>query len=173
MALHEQSVGATDEWYTPPHVFEALGCSFTMDVASPGGHVVHWVPSGRHLTVNSLDLEWYGFIWMNPPFGARNGLVPWLEKFFRHSNGIALVPDRTSAPWWQKFSQLADQILFVSPKLKFIGADGRPGNSPAQGTSLFAVGERGVDALNLAASRGLGVLVHPAASIVRIQEGGS
>ena len=39
MALHEQCVGATYEWYTPPYVFEALGCTFDVDVASPGAHI--------------------------------------------------------------------------------------------------------------------------------------
>jgi hypothetical protein len=47
---------------------------------------------------------------MNPPFGPRNGIVPWLEKFFAHGNGIALVPDRTSAPWWQRFAPKAAVI---------------------------------------------------------------
>ena len=46
MALHEQCVGATDEWYTPPHVFDALDCRFAMDVASPGRDVTPWIPSG-------------------------------------------------------------------------------------------------------------------------------
>lgn len=91
MALHEQCVGKTDEWYTPPHVFEAMAATFDMDVASPGSKTVPWVPSKSHLTKNSLDAVWNGFVWMNPPFGARNGLVPWLDKFFRHNNGIALV----------------------------------------------------------------------------------
>jgi hypothetical protein len=94
MALHEQSVGATDEWYTPPHVFAALGHSFDMDVASPGRLVTPWIPAVTFLTANALSFAWAGFVWMNPPFGARNGLVPWLEKFFAHHNGIALVPER-------------------------------------------------------------------------------
>lgn len=162
MALHEQCIGATDEWYTPPHVFKALGCTFDMDVATTNPPV-SWVPTSRHLWANSLECDWSGFVWMNPPFGGRNGLVPWLEKFFAHGNGIALVPDRTSAPWWQKFAPMSDAVLFVSPKLKFIGADGKPGTSPAQGTSLFAAGERAIDALNLAQARGLGLLVHPSA----------
>jgi hypothetical protein len=161
MALHEQCVGATDEWYTPPHVFDALGCRFDLDVASPGPRVTPWIPADGFVMGRSLDLEWEGFVWMNPPFGARNGLVPWLEKFFAHGDGIALVPDRTSAPWWQEFAPKAERILFVAPKLKFIGADGKPGASPAQGTSLFAIGPRGVDALNRAATAGLGVLVRP------------
>lgn len=163
MALHEQCVGATDEWYTPPHVFEKLGCTFDMDVASPDIFCTPWVPAKRFVRMavdgDSLALVWAGFIWMNPPFGARNGLVPWLEKFFEHGDGIALTPDRTSAPWWQQFAVMADAILFVAPKLKFIGADGKPGTSPAQGTTLLAAGQRGVEALCRGQENGLGVLL--------------
>jgi hypothetical protein len=43
MALHEQSVGASDEWYTPPHVFGALGCGFDTDAASPGRAMTPWI----------------------------------------------------------------------------------------------------------------------------------
>lgn len=31
-----ESPGVTDAWYTPPEVFEALGCRFDLDVAHPG-----------------------------------------------------------------------------------------------------------------------------------------
>lgn len=162
MALHEQSIGKTDEWYTPPYVFHALGCSFDMDVASPGGEITWWIPATVFHTHDSLEAVWKGFVWMNPPFGGRNGIVPWLIKFFGHRDGIALVPDRTSAPWWQDFAPAADKILFVSPKIKFIGADGQPGKSPAQGTCLFAAGPRAVQALRHAEAKGLGKLMEPA-----------
>lgn len=159
MGTHEQSVGATDEWYTPPHVFDALGLSFDMDVASPGGGITHWIPAYEFLTHDSLEAEWAGRVWMNPPFGGRNGLVPWLEKFTEHADGICLVPDRTSAPWWQRFAPEMDMILFVSPKLKFIGADGLPGRSPAQGTCLMALGTLCSEALVRANRAGLGHLM--------------
>jgi len=161
MALHEQCIGATDEWYTPPHVFQKLGARFNDDVASPGAAVTPWIPAKRFITTNSLSEPWIGFVWMNPPFGGRNGLLPWLAKFFDHGNGIALVPDRTSAPWFQQFAPRADALLFVSPKLKFIDADGNPGTSPAQGTCLMALGEAGTFALREARSRGLGMLTVP------------
>jgi hypothetical protein len=163
MALHEQCVGATDEWYTPPHVFKALGCRFDTDVASPGADVTPWIPTKHFITKHDPPI-WCGFVWMNPPFGGRNGIVPWLKNFFLHGNGIALTPDRTSAPWWQEFAPLADAILFVSPKLKFIGADGLPGTSPAQGTCLMAAGEKAVAALRQASAAGLGLLMTPALS---------
>ena len=82
MALHEQSVGATSEWYTPRYIFTALGCNFDVDVASPGQDVTPWIPAKVFITSNSLQRPWVGFVWMNSPFGPRNGTVPWLEKFF-------------------------------------------------------------------------------------------
>lgn len=161
MALHEQCVGATDEWYTPPRVFNAMGCSFDMDVASPGKDKTPWILAVEFLTIGSLEATWHGFIWMNPPFGGRNALVPWLAKFVQHGDGVCLVPDRTSAPWWQNFAPGMDLILFVASKLKFIGRDGKPGTSPAQGTCLMSVGSRGSEALRRATFTGLGFLTRP------------
>jgi hypothetical protein len=161
MALHEQCVGATDEWYTPPYIFRALACAFDLDVASPGPGVTPWIPAHRFIDKNSLAEEWQGFVWMNPPFGGRNGILPWLAKFFAHGNGIALTPDRTSAPWWQEFAPKAELILFVSPKIKFLDAIGREGRSPAQGTCLMGVGRRALEPLHRAAADGLGLLVKP------------
>lgn len=160
MAIHEQSVGKTDEWYTPPHVFDALGCRFHTDVASRGRDVTPWIPADHFITKAEPD-DWCGFIWMNPPFGGRNGIAPWLERFFKHGNGIALTPDRTSAPWWQRFARSADNILFVAPKLHFIRPDGTLGKQPGQGTCLMAIGERAIDALNMAHFNRLGLLVTP------------
>lgn len=160
MALHEQAVGKSDEWYTPPYIFEAMGCRFDMDVASPGASAVPWVPAETHLTKQEPG-EWSGFIWMNPPFGGRNGLAPWLDKFAEHAWGICLVPDRTSAPWWQTFVPRCDLILFVSPKIKFISGDGTPNSSPAQGTCLCGIGTLAKQALYRAAPK-LGRAMAPA-----------
>jgi hypothetical protein len=161
MGTHEQCLGATDEWYTPPHVFHALSAKFDLDVASPGRDVTPWIPAGAFIKAGSLAAPWGGYVWMNPPFGGRNGLMPWLHKFTDHGNGIALVPDRTSAPWWQHFAPKMDAILFVSKKIKFIGQDGKPGMSPAQGTCLMARGSRAVEDLRNAAISNLGFLMQP------------
>lgn len=84
---------------------------------------------------------------MNPPFGHQNTKRMWLAKFFSHHCGIALVPDRTSAPWFQEYGPLADAILWVSPKIKFVRPDGTIGGSPGTGTALLAAGNRAVVAL--------------------------
>jgi hypothetical protein len=161
MALHEQSVGASDEWFTPPHVFEALGCRFDLDAASPGQAVTPWIPADNFITARSLETPWRGFTWLNAPFGGRNGLTPWCAKFELHGNGICLVPDRTSAPWWQRFVPRGELVLFVAKKIRFINAAGEEGRSPAQGTCLYSFGPRGRAALERAARAGLGVLMVP------------
>lgn len=156
---HWEALGRSDEWYTPAYVFEALGEHFDMDVAGPP--IPTHVPTDDVIIRDSLAAEWVGFIWMNPPYGGRNSLAPWLSKFFAYGNGIGLAPDRTSAPWWQTFAPKADVILFVSKKIKFIGSDGNLGKSPADGTCLFASGVQAVEALRRAERNGLGFIVVP------------
>lgn len=132
--------GKADEWHTPKYIFDAMGyIQFDLDVAAPEAGPRH-VPTKSWYSSNSLEQRWYGYVWMNPPFGKRNGLVPWLEKFFFHGDGIALVPDRTSAPWFQQAARQADAILFLSPKVKFEREDGTLGVSPGCGTALLAKG---------------------------------
>ncbi|MGP4674799.1 DNA N-6-adenine-methyltransferase [Agrobacterium pusense] len=151
--------GAADEWFTPKHVFDALGAVFDTDVASPKG-IKTFVPATRFIDERSLEKDWHGFVWMNPPFGGRNGLVPWLEKFFDHGNGIALVPDRTSAPWFREAWSVADLVLFT-PKVRFHRPDGSIGKSPSNGTALIGVGEPARGALVRASAAGLGILAKP------------
>lgn len=151
--------GKSDEWFTPPHVFEALGCSFDLDVAHPEG-VETFVPASARISRDSLNAEWVGYVWMNPPFGGRNGLEPWLDKFFRHGNGIALTPDRTSAPWFWSAWNRADAVLFTR-KLRFIRPNGSEGVSPSNGTALWASGDRASVSLSRAVKAGFGILALP------------
>lgn len=157
MAAYE-AAGETDEWYTPRYIFDALGERFDLDVAAPADGPRH-VPCSRWLSSDALNVLWSGFVWMNPPFGHQRHKREWLAKFFDHGNGIALVPDRTSAPWFQEYAPRADAILWVSPKIKFERPDGTRGEWPGTGTALFGVGHRAVRAL---LRSGLGFVTVPA-----------
>lgn len=160
MSYWENS-GKSNDWFTPKFIFDALGARFDLDVAAPKEGPLH-VPCEHWIYQNSLSAEWSGYIWMNPPFGRRNSLSEWLDKFFTHGNGIALVPDRTSAPWFQKSFPKAEKVLFM-PKVKFIRPDGSLGKSPSNGTALLASGINACIDLRRAANRGLGILVNPVA----------
>ncbi len=152
MAAYE-TPGESDEWYTPAYIFEAMGETFDLDVAAPYGGPLH-VPARNWFFNNALAVDWHGFVWMNPPFGHQSTKRKWLGKFFDHGDGIALLPDRTSAPWWQEFAPKASAIQFISPKVKFIRPDGTRGEQPGTGTTLMAAGERARRALMRARSLG-------------------
>jgi hypothetical protein len=162
MAAYETR-GQSDDWYTPAYIFDALGEHFYLDVAAAesGPRYVPW------LWRDGLSEKWSGFVWMNPPFGQHTKRV-WLAKFFEHGNGVALVPDRTSAPWFQEFAPLADALLFLSTKVKFERPDGSIGESPGTGTVLMATGPRASAALHRASA--LGVIIVPTGGISAVFE---
>ena len=84
-----QEVTTSDDYYTPKWIFDALGLHFDLDVASPP-HPTN-VPCERYYTQqdNGLSSDWYGRVWMNPPFSKPQ---PWVERWVEHGNGIALLP---------------------------------------------------------------------------------
>lgn len=156
MAEHESTVGASDEWYTPPEIFAALGLSFDLDPCSPGPD--HWVPAQRVFTRadDGLSQPWFGRVFVNPPFGGRNGHVPWLTRFLCHGDGIAIVRAYTSAGWFHDYVPQADAVLFPRGKTKFVRPDGSIGTSPGHGVVLLAMGRDSVEALR---GSGLGIFV--------------
>lgn len=151
-----ESVGMSDEWYTPPEIFKALDIKFDLDVASPGMN--HWVPAEKVYTKEDDGLRslWHGAVFMNPPFGGRNGQVPWLEKFIQHGDGIAIVAARTSSKWFQDLIPKCDCILFPRGKTQFIRPDGSVGKSPGTGIVIIGMGEKCNNALRYS---GLGIFL--------------
>lgn len=150
MAEHENSIGESDEWYTPPEMFAALNCEFDLDPCSPGkDHRYCTVPAKRAYTKmdDGLLQQWSGFVFMNPPYGGRNGHVPWIDKFLDHGNGIALVRSYTSAGWFHDYAVNAEIMLFPRGKTKFIRPDGSVGKSPGHGVVLLGVGLKAIAVL--------------------------
>lgn len=158
MAEHESCIGASDDWYTPPAIFAAIGLTFDLDPCSPGPD--HWVPARRVFTKDDdgLAQEWGArtLVFVNPPFGGRNGHVVWLQRFLAHRNGIAVVRAYTSAGWFHDHAIRAETMLFPRGKTKFIRPNGSIGTAPGHGIVLLGMGE----VANAALKRcGLGLFV--------------
>ena len=154
--MHETSIGASDDWYTPPYIFTELGIDFDLDPCSPGS--THWVPALNIMTKadDGLALPWFGCVFMNPPFGGRNGHVPWLQKFITHGNGIAIVRAYTSAGWFHEHATKAHAMLFPKGKTKFVRPGGSVGKAPGHGVVLLAMGGKAKNALRRS---GLGLYI--------------
>jgi hypothetical protein len=149
MAEHEPSVGRSDDWWTPPFIFERLGLVFDLDPCSAGVGL-GFVPARKIYTKadDGLAQPWHGLVFCNPPFGGRRGHVPWLVKFPDHANGIAIVRAYTSCDWWHAHVvPRAELLLFPRGKTKFHRPDGTIGKAPGHGVVLIGMGETACTAL--------------------------
>ena len=144
--FQEQKKNITNEWYTPPEVFELLKFpEFDLDPASPGKSVVKWIPAKEHYTESGLLREWHGRVWLNPPYGNETAI--WLNKLALHGNGIALVFARTDTLWFHTTACKADAICFLNGRIRFIDKDGKQGDPATCGSMLLAWGNECADIL--------------------------
>ena len=83
---------------------------------------------------NGLDMMWYGFVYCNPPFSQKE---EWAEKMIEHGNGILILPERGSAPWFGPLAQAAGAYWVMGKKINFVGGP----SSNNLGSVLFTFGE--------------------------------
>jgi hypothetical protein len=142
MSVRGLQPSESDEWYTPPEIFEALGLTFDLDPCASIQVATRFVPAKYHYTKedDGLAKSWHGLVFMNPPFGGRHAHVPWLHRFLSHQNGIAIVRAYTSADWFHELAVRADAMLFPKGKTRFIRPDGTRGECPSTGVVLLAMG---------------------------------
>lgn len=144
---HAPVEGATDEWYTPPGVFRALGLRFDLDPCAPA-FGADWIPADHRYTREDggLNRPWFGRVWLNPPYGREAGA--WVNRLARHGDGIALVFSRTDVRWWHAAVPSATAVCFIRGRLTFIPGAGQkaPGNSGGP-SALIAWGDENAAAL--------------------------
>jgi hypothetical protein len=106
-AFEVLSSSDSEEWYTPPHIVEAvlavLGEVDLDPCANPGKPAI---PATVHYRKadDGLAHAWQGRVYMNPPYGR--AILPWVRKLdaehrWGHvSEAIALVPSRPDTEWF-------------------------------------------------------------------------
>jgi DNA N-6-adenine-methyltransferase (Dam) len=151
MAEHENCIGESDEWFTPKKYFDAIGLKYDLDPAHPGIDAKYChVPARKVFTVadDGLAMPWHGLVWLNPPYGARYGHVPWLKRLITYNNGIGLFRAYTSADWFHEVLLPAQSVLmFPRGKIKFVRPDGTVGGQPGHGNVFIGLGETACRAL--------------------------
>jgi DNA N-6-adenine-methyltransferase Dam len=148
--------GLSNEWYTPPGIFEALSIDFDLDPCHPADRLP-WIPAERTYCIadDGLSQSWEGRVWMNPPYGKEVG--PWLERFVEHGHGIALVFARTETEWFHRHALAVDSWCLIRGRLTFVHGDRSPALFNAGAPSLLlACGEGCTEALYRS---GLGITV--------------
>jgi len=132
-----------DEYYTPRWLFDSLELTFDLDPAHP--ETPTNVPANFKYTIkdDGLQKEWFGNVWMNPPF---SGCKLWVEKFINHHNGIALLP-LTKSKWFMDIWNAAQGISPLPDSIKF-EYEGKTNKGIFPPVALFAFGEMNLKALN-------------------------
>ena len=142
--FHNEQHGTTsDDYYTPPEIFEALGLEFDLDVCSPPGGI-HWIPTRNYYTQvdDGLLSEWYGRVWLNPPYSSPQ---QWIEKFIAHGDGVALV-QVSKARWFNRLWASSVPMVLNRADFKFIATDGTY-KGVFMPTCFIALGDECVEAL--------------------------
>jgi len=157
---HETSVGKSDEWWTPPWLFEALGLRFDLD---PCGHEGADVPAHKIYTLaagqDGLRLPWSGRVFLNPPY---SDTTAWVDKLLNSNvTAITLTFARTGSSWAQRLlggEHCASAVLFLAKRVRFIPGGGQHASSPGADSMLCAFGQTEVEALYRMAEAGHGVM---------------
>lgn len=92
---HERTKGHP-EWITPPEIIKSLG-PFDLDPCAPVQRP--WPTARVHYTEKGLEKDWFGRVWLNPPYGKE--LYKWMSRMKEHMNGIALIFARVDTKCFQ------------------------------------------------------------------------
>jgi phage N-6-adenine-methyltransferase len=128
--------GPTD-WETPPELFEPLSMQFPFDLdvcASAGNRKCDnyfGLDHAKETRRDGLTASWDGLTcWCNPPY---NDPMPWVRKaafeaYQAHvgATTVMLLPVDTSTKWFTEVFLYADEIWFLTPRVKFVYAQGSP-----------------------------------------------
>lgn len=146
---HVSNNSGCNEWYTPDEYIElawdVLG-EIDLDPASCE-FANRTIQARRYFTVeqDGLKQEWYGRVWMNPPYNAE--LVPlFAEKFAREyesgrvTEGIVLVNNATETNWFWNLAKCAKAVCFPKGRIRYTSQT-RASMAPLQGQAFLYFGE--------------------------------
>lgn len=113
----------SDKWFTPPEIIDQLG-PFDLD---PCTSIYRpWETGTKHFCKeyeNGLLKNWFGAVWLNPPYGKETG--KWLRKLKLHGHGIALIFARTDTNmFFNQVWQSANAVYFLRVRLFFYNQQG-------------------------------------------------
>lgn len=135
----------SDSWYTPPWVFEGLGLTFDLDVASPNPPL-DWIPARDFYSESDDGLlqPWHGLVWCNPPYSAPTA---WCDRWRTHPDGLILVrADLSTGGPFRAFTA-ADGIYVPRRRFEFVDAMGGRASSVNFSSVLMARGDEATEAL--------------------------
>lgn len=116
----------TDDWYTPQYIIDDVKNkynlkNFDLDPCCNSENKKALV--GFYKEDDGLSKNWFGNVWMNPPYGRVIGR--WIKKAYEESQKgctvYCLIPSRTDTKWWHDYVMKGD-VTFYRGRIKFGGS---------------------------------------------------
>lgn len=126
MGSHHSQRAQTEDWWTPPHIINALGGpeSFALDPCAPLRP--QWACARQSFSPldDGLSKLWDGRVWLNPPYSTE-AVKRWLARLAQHGEGTALIFARTETDTFFRHGwEAANAMLFIRKRLNFHYPDG-------------------------------------------------
>ena len=112
----------TDEWSTPPRIFEELDAEFHFNLDPCATHENHKCHNYMTKENDGLKASWAGRrVFVNPPY---SDISRWVEKAFREGHQdntlvVLLIPARTDTKYFHDYIIHRSEIRFIKGRLKF------------------------------------------------------
>lgn len=146
---HVSQNSGDNEWFTPPEFIAAARAVMgTIDLDPASTIEANTVVNAEAIFTerdNGLDQEWYGNVWMNPPY-AQPAIGHFADKLIKEylaervEQACVLVNNATETKWWQTMGRYANAVCFPSGRVRFWHPD-KPSAAPLQGQSIIYLGE--------------------------------
>ena len=116
---------SSNEYSTPQKLFDELNkvYNFTLDPCATKENAKCKVFYTKE--DDGLSKEWYGRVFMNPPYGRIIGL--WIKKAYDEvikgnvEIVVCLLPARTDTRWFQDYCLKSKDITWIRGRVKFNG----------------------------------------------------
>lgn len=140
-----------EAWHTPKEIIDAarrvLG-DIDLDPASnPKANEVIGAKVFYTKEDDGLSQEWYGRIWLNPPYSNKppfeNSVIQRFANKLAESNfeaAIVLVNNSTETQFFQTFAQFSDAICFTDRRVNFLHGETNKAGRSGCGSAIFYYG---------------------------------
>lgn len=162
--VHVGNNSGENEWYTPKEfitsAIQVMGC---IDLDPASSALANATVGAKNIYTkhdSGLDKDWYGNVWMNPPY-AQPLMSQFAEKMAQScidgdiNQAIVLVNNATETAWFQIMSAECSAICFPEKRIKFIDTDGNSTGAPLQGQAILYFGSRFVEFNDIFSSHGM------------------
>lgn len=148
---HVSYNSGNNEWYTPAeYIHAARDVMGSIDLDPASSELANkTVNADTYYTAedDGLTKEWFGHVWMNPPYSS-DLIGKFADKLTSHyQNGdleeaIVLVNNATETNWFQTLLENCLAVCFLKHRVKFIDTEGNPSGAPLQGQAILYFGNQ-------------------------------